>query len=748
MIFNMKAIPEMPYLAATGLSRPIPLERFLPACPVGVIGQYLAGVEDQKTWLLDPFGANPLLDIEAAANGRYILVAGNNPILAFILKMLASPRQKSDYLAALAEFASQMRGNERLETHLRSLYDTRCTVCHSLIQASGYLWQRGKDAPYARLYRCRECGEEGEHPITDEDLQLLAPLKRGKKLPYARALGRVLQGNQEDRPAVEEALKLYNPRALYVLFTLLNKLEGMELTIERQGLLDALMISALETGASLWPWPNTGEPPRQLTVPAVYLEKNIWLEMEKSIDLWSQPAEDVRLTVWPEMPDGPGICLFKGPIRLIEKPAGNEIGQIVCSPPRPNQALWTLSALWSAWLWGRESETSFGQVLGRRRFDWHWHTQALYHTLRKSAELAESKAGMFLSMGEPSSNMVMASCTAAICAGFSLQGVSMQSPDDPIQMLWKGRQNDHIIPKGNPQSITRTAIQQTLLKLAEPADYLTLYTAAVSSLAVNGGLPDNIQQFSQEKNSELQGIIARLFADREFLRRFENTSQELDSGTWGLSVLPLEQVPLADRVESEILGMLQEGEPISMHEVTSGLNKLLPGFMTPSNTLIEYCLRSYADFDGASSTWRLKPNEELTGREKDLQAALVQLHSLAEVLGCSLVGESPLDWEIGGEKQYRFYLSYTACAATRCYRDDSELQKVFVCPGSRAELLKYKLLRDAQFREVSSPNWHFLKFRTLKALAGRTDISLAEWQMMLDSDPLTLEENTQLRMFG
>jgi hypothetical protein len=170
--------------------------------------------------------------------------------------------------------------------------------------------------------------------------------------------------------------------------------------------------------------------------------------------------------------------------------------------------------------------------------------------------------------------------------------------------------------------------------------------------------------------------------------------------------------------------------------------------LTPPAALVEYCLRSYAEYDGSSSTWQLKLHERLAERELDLKTAINQIYSLAEMLGCSVDEESTLDWISGGEKLYRFYFSYTACAATRCYQDDSELQKVFVFPGSRAELLKYKLLRDPQFREIASPNWHFLKFRTLKALAARTDISLAEWNILLDSDPLTLEENTQLRMFG
>jgi hypothetical protein len=743
----MNAIPEMPYLAAEGLSRPIPLERFLPDCPVGVTRQYLDTLPAQDGWLLDPFGSNPLLDIEAAANGWRILVTENNPILAFMLRMLAPSRRKNEFLSALAEFASLARGTERLETHIRALYTTRCPICHQEIQASGYLWQRGQSLPYARLCRCPECGEEGEHPITDEDLQLLEPVNRGEKLPRARALGRVLQGNQEERPAVEEALKLYNPRSLYILFTMLNKLEGMDLEPQKRELLEALMISSLEAGASLWLWPNSGDPPRVLNLPAVYLEKNIWLEMEKSIDLWSQPAAAADLAIWPEQPDKAGICLFKGPIRALELPAEMHIERILCIPPRPNQAFWTLSALWSAWLWGRESETSFGQVLGRRRFDWHWHTNALFHAFNRAGELVGKPSGMFMGIGEPSPGMVLATGTAANCAGYELQGVAYRSSSDPIQMVWKKNEKDSA-SGANIQNIARTAIQDTLIGLGEPVEYLALYAAVITSLAVKGGLPARIDQYTQEKSSEIQGIIARMFNDRDFLRRFENTSQELDSGKWGLVNLTASQVPLADRVELAILEILRERNTLPAAEIDRTLARRFSGLLTPPGALEEFCLKSYAEYDIAAQAWTIKQQERGADRERDINEAVGLLQSLAKKLEFSCEGINPMTWKKTGELPYRFHLSENASLAGHIDPEDVETQAVFVFPGSRAELLKYKLLRDPQLREELGTNWHFLKFRALRNLAARGEITPALWQMMLDSDPITLEENTQLRMFG
>jgi hypothetical protein len=293
----MSAVHGIPYFNPNGMARPIPLERFLPDCPVGVVKQYFETSDVKPGLTLDLFGSNPLLSLEAAAAGKQVLVTCNNPILVFMLKMLAQPTKKERFLILLSDIASQIRGSERLETHLKGVYQTRCGVCHTLIQTNGYLWRRTESNPYARVYHCPNCGDEGERQITDEDLAILQPLQRGEPIHRGRALSRVLQGQEEERPAVEEALKIYNARALYVLFTLLNKLEGMALSPEQRSLSEALMISLLDAGTSLWAWPSLADQPRQLTIPAVYFEKNLWTELENCIDLWSQPTPAIELTV-------------------------------------------------------------------------------------------------------------------------------------------------------------------------------------------------------------------------------------------------------------------------------------------------------------------------------------------------------------------------------------------------------------------------------------------------------------------
>ncbi len=741
---------HVPYLAPTGLDRPIPIERFLPPCPAGVMPQSLADTAEASQFILDPFGSNPLLPIELAQNGQRILVACNNPILAFCLRHLAAPAPKEAYLAVVADLASQKRGEERLENHIKALYQTRCAICHQEIQANGFLWRRNESAPYARLYHCPHCGDDGERPITEEDITRLQPVIRGEKVHRARALSKVLKENEEDRAAVEEALKTYNPRAIYVLFTLLNKIEGMYLPDAEREKVQALMISLLDAGSSLWPWPPSLEASHQLTVPAEYIEKNLWAELEAAVNLWAQPAPAVEITTWPHLPAAAGIALFEGPIRsLKELPQDVQIKQVITLPPRPNQAFWTLSALWSAWLWGEESGSGFRNVLGRRRFDWHWHTIAMQQAFEKAVTLCPAQTPAYVQIGEPSAGMTLATLMATRTAGLQLKGIAYRSPTDGIQLHLVTVAEHKTHKTANLQSVCRSAIRDLLISLGEPSDYLRLYTAAVTAAVQSESLPAAIEEYSSEKSSEFQGMLAKLFSDRSFLRRLDATSQEFDSGKWWLANSEASPAPLADKVEIEVVNLLQKQPILPAVEIGATLHAAFQGLLTPAGDLVEYCLSAYADWNPITQSWNLRENESAGARRADVQRATKTLLALGHKLGFETSQEPYLAWQIKGQEQYRFAFSAAALLAKYVPTEPVDsVQFVFVFPGSRSALLKFKLLRDPYLHERTVANWHFLKLRALSALAARNDLTPALWAMLLDSDPINLEESQQLRMFG
>ncbi len=731
----------------------IPLARFLPADPPGIVHCWLHRNASRTNLILDPFGASPLMALETAASGYTLLTACNNPVVAFELSMLASAPSRDELTTALVELASQKKGEERLEAAIKDLYQTTCASCGETIQASAYLWLKGEPFPHARIYTCPVCGDSGEHPITDEDVVKVQQLQRADRLHRSRALERVLDSGSEDRLAVEEALSVYSPRPLYVLFTLINKLEGMSLTARKRELLEALLLTIMDAANSIWSWPQERERPRQLSTPPQYIEKNLWMELETAVGIWSAFKNRVKVTLWPEMPEGAGICIHRGRMRdLAREPGAAKVSQIVTVFPRPNQAFWTLCGLWSSWLWGREQAGRFAAVMERKRFDWNWHTSALHAALSPAAALSGPGVRMFGVIPEPAPGLINAVVGAASVSRLNLTGFATMNAVEPVQMEWKTSSMNREFKPVNLQKIIREAIREMLSEIGEPTEYIELHTAAMCALADENAFPPSIQQLTPEKSSEIQSVIQTLLADRLFLRRMDATAKDPESGLWWLAQPENTQTPLADRVELEIQDLLISKREILYRELLQNIHQRFPGYLTPPDTLLRHCLESYAIFDQHKQVWTIKEKELPSSREKNVQEMLDLVDAIARKLGLRSEGDHPIIWSLGTRSNtplYHLVVGRTAAIDRDLLTNLPEgCEIVFVLPGSRSGLLKFKIERDPFLAEQIAKHCHFLKYRTLRSIAARSDLSLELWKVLIESDPISLEETTQLSMFG
>ena len=129
----------------------------------------------------------------------------------------------------------------------------------------------------------------------------------------------------------------------------------------------------------------------------------------------------------------------------------------------------------------------------------------------------------------------------------------------------------------------------------------------------------------------------------------------------------------------------------------------------------------------------------------EIQSLLIKL---ADRMDFNVEGDNPQHWIILSTA-YRLIVSSSATMSNTLKNplEEEEYETVFLFPGSRSALLRYKLDRDPYLRERTAQHWHFLKFRTLRELAQRSDISRDLWDLLIDSDPISLEDATQLSMF-
>src|SRR5215216_6728803 len=301
------------YIPGTSPADPGPLSRFTPPLEEGVISRWLPLHASMGSWLLDPFGFSPRLVLEAARMGYRVLVAVNNPITRFLLEASARPPSEADFKAALADLAVIKKGDERLSVHLQSLYLTTCEKCGQQIQAKSFLWRKGEDVPYARVYTCPHCNDSGERAATPQDIEKARKIAATDTMHRSRAFERVAMLDDEDRIYVEEAIEHYLPRPLYALTTIINRLDSLNLSPERRRALNALILVACDAGNTLWDHPSERPRPKQLNIPNQFREYNLWNQLEGGLAQWTETGSGVPMETWPnEIPAEGGVCIFEG----------------------------------------------------------------------------------------------------------------------------------------------------------------------------------------------------------------------------------------------------------------------------------------------------------------------------------------------------------------------------------------------------------------------------------------------------
>ena len=195
-----------------------------------------------------------------------------------------------------------------------------------------------------------------------------------------------------------------------------------------------------------------------------------------------------------------GILLFSGRARGLA-PGEIKLGGGLAVFPRPNQAFWTLSALWAGWLWGREAALPLHPQLGRRRYDWNWHAGALHSPLGAAARLLSPGAPLVGLLPELAPGFLAAVLAASTAAGLSLAGLALRSDEEQAQVLWHAAAGRPAPVQTelakNTERIFAAGASAHLQERAEPCNYLPIYAAGLEALVQQGALPGPLPERAQ-----------------------------------------------------------------------------------------------------------------------------------------------------------------------------------------------------------------------------------------------------------
>ncbi len=654
---------------------------------------------------------------------------------------------ESEFKAAIADLAVSRKGDEKLEDHLQALYLTTCTSCAKEVPAQAFLWRKGEKAPYGRIYDCKECGESGEKTVTPEDVERAAEIAKSAGLARARVLERVAPLDDPDREYAEEAIQHYLPRTIYALATLINRLDGLQISEERRRALTALILSACDRGNALWPHPIERPRPKQLSTPPQFREGNIWLALEEAITAWAGSGEPIPSLYWTDegekLPESGGILLYEGRIKdLAEVVKNAPIRAVIGSLPRPNQAFWTLSALWAGWLWGGEAAEPFKVALRRRRYDWGWQATALHAALHHVFDLLPLGTPFFGLLAEVDPGLLSATLMAASTAGFDLRAQAIRTAHDPIQLLWQRGERLHREMEVVSLEAVREAMHEHLRELGEPAAYLQLHAAGLAEQAQGHGLMRPEQDFDEALREVGTNIQQAIQSDVK-LERMDSPERSMEVGLWDLRKGEKRAEPLADRVERSVVTFLQKNPSSTLLELEQNLYLEFPGLLTPSKALVGAVLESYGVQE--NGRWRLRDEDRASQRRAELEKMISLIKTIGERLEYKVeqIGKNACIWVEGGETVRVFYLLVSALTGRILAENQYPLEKcLLVLPGGRAGLLTYKGKRDLKLRQQLQ-DWHIVKFRLLRALEKIPVLNRQTFEEQLASDPI---EQTQGQM--
>jgi hypothetical protein len=688
--------------------------------------------------VLDPFGASPRLAVEVARTGRGILVAAANPVTRFVLERTARPAGVAAFQSALSRLAASPKDAGRLEPFVLDLYATACSQCGHDVSAEYFVWERERGQPVRRAYTCPNCSHVAEEPVTAADIEKAGTFE-SQGLARARALEQVAPADDPDRASAEAALAVYPGRAVYALISVLNKLEQINFEPEARAAAEALLLSAFDSANALWGHPEGRTRPRQLTASPHFREMNVWRSLERAMDEWNLPDPGIQVSHWqPGTVPAPGeVAIFSGPARdLVPSLRGLPIEAVVTVLPRPNQAQWTLSALWTAWLWGRKAAAPMRAALRRRRYDWAWHASALRASLAGLA--AALRPGMlvltFVPEAEP--GFLGAGFAGLDAGGFRLTGRALRAEEEQALLAWEVSPGPATgVEVGLWRTRLTDAAQDALEAWAQPARFEILHAAAWSDLASRRWLSPLWSEDEDHPMGRVADEFGKVLADRKAFVRLD-TRSDPETGVFWLSHPSADTAPWADRVELSILEILRRHGEAAQAEVEEEVCQQFPGLLTPDRAFMRACLFSYATEETDSGgRWILREQDLLEARRADREAVLQLVMELAARIGYHPSGNDPVRWRDAGGREV-FVISVRETAAFGDLLEGPAADRaVAVIPGGRGALVAEKARRDPRLENWLRDGSRVVKYRHLRRLAEEATLKPENFVERLAIDP-------------
>jgi hypothetical protein len=211
-----------------------------------------------------------------------------------------------------------------------------------------------------------------------------------------------------------------------------------------------------------------------------------------------------------------------------------------------------------------------------------------------------------------------------------------------------------------------------------------------------------------------------------------------------------DRIPMTDRYELSLVSYLLNHPGCSIQAIDRAMCEAYPGLFTPPIEFIHLCMDSYGIQEPAlTNQWYLRLEDDPVQRLSDLDRVTKSIHLIGERLGYKILVNdinsnlTNITWlDKISQLTYSFYPLVSAAVGEIVinYNEKPPARGFIVIPGSRANLLAYKLQRDPRLAKafnLTQGNWKFLKFRHLRSLIESPFLSRENLDQLLSLDPIT-----------
>ncbi|MBI9045210.1 MAG: hypothetical protein JEZ06_12040 [Anaerolineaceae bacterium] len=643
----------------------------------------------------------------------------------------------SQLFSVLSELSAVRIENTRLEKYINEIYKTECDVCGQSVQANTFLWHKNDSQPYAKIIDCPQCNKTFEQKISTNDL-LKIKNTGNEKLHKSLAI-RSVQFNNDPKlyQRIEEIISIYTPRSLFFLNTILQKIDNNIDSPEDKFILKMLLLNACDEGNMMWPWPSVRSHPRLISQPGTFQEKNLWNSIENSIPSWQFFEEPIPFSIYPDtFDDSKGVCLYKGRLqKLLQFDSSIQFQAVIAAIPRPMQAFWALSAIWSGWLFGEKSVIPLQSALSRKRYDWHWHTSALKTSFAIINQNIRHDLPVFAILSETEIGSLTSGLLSAKLSGFSLSSFSFNQEDETTQICWSQKYVPHKKKYQITEALINEAILNFLITKGEPASLLELYISGYINLLENDGIDFKPNKKVSEFYKESQDKVFAAIQNRTlFSKLASNGSHRILSKWWFNSDETPPFITLSDKLEKTILEYFQIYKTIELKDLLAHLHKTFPGLLSPDSKSILDILKSYAERKHEENNiWKLKKEENNSIREQEIELVYSQLEHIGRLLGFEVNISSDISWRLNEILEYSFGVFYTTCFS-HWLSDREQMsisrKKIIILPAARFHLVHQKLQRNQILRELTK-EIVFLNFNKIHSISNKRNFSIKDWENLI-----------------